>query len=72
MVLRLRRQVRSLESDAAKTNHYAAKIPQSFRTRGRPCHENGDSLENVPPCVLSPWRKKAQPSRDRFLLSDTW
>ena len=25
MVLRLRRQVGSLESDAAKTNHYAAK-----------------------------------------------
>src|SRR6476659_5359301 len=63
MARRLCRQG-NLESAAAKTSH-SAKTPQSFRIPRRPCRESGDSPENVLPCVLGLWRKKAQRSAIR-------
>src|SRR6476661_6074272 len=58
MALRHRLQVANPDSAAAKTSPFAAKTPQSFRIRRRPCRENGDSLENALPCVLASGRKR--------------
>jgi hypothetical protein len=65
MALWLRRRPGNLESAAAKTSPSAAKTPQNFRIPRHSCRENGDSLENVLPCVLGLWRKKAQRSAIR-------
>jgi hypothetical protein len=65
MALWLRRRPGNLESAAAKTSPSAAKTPQNFRIPRHSCRENGDSLENVLPCVLGLWRNKAQRSAIR-------